>query len=152
MNLSSESLLRRKLSTGCSEASISHESTEKSSDMDARVKAAIAVMHQSLSDHLSIRTLAKNVNLSSTRLRQLFKQETSRSPMEYLGQLRLEKAAELLGRTFLSVKEVTSLCAIREASHFVRKFKKQYGLTPTEFRTVFWIVESRSATIHSGCN
>jgi transcriptional regulator GlxA family with amidase domain len=101
MNLSSESLLRRKLSTGYSGASISHGSTGKSSDMDARVKAAIAVKHQSLSDYLSIRTLAKNVNLSSTRLRQLFKQETSWSAMEYLGQLRLEKAAELLGRTFL---------------------------------------------------
>jgi transcriptional regulator GlxA family with amidase domain len=100
MNLSSESLPRRKLSTDCSEASISHESTGKSSDMDARAKAAIAVMHQSLSDYLSIRTLAKNVNLSSTRLRQLFKQETSGSPMEYLGQLRLEKGRRVTRKDF----------------------------------------------------
>jgi transcriptional regulator GlxA family with amidase domain len=102
--------------------------------MDLRVETTINLMHKSLADRLSIRTLAIKVNLSSTRLRQLFRKETGRSPLGYLNELRLKSAAQLLRSTFLSVKEVTSRAGIRDTSHFVRSFKKQYGLTPSEFR------------------
>jgi transcriptional regulator GlxA family with amidase domain len=102
--------------------------------MDMRVKATINLMHKLLGERLSIRTLARNVNLSSTRLRQLFRKETGRSPQGFLKELRLMSAAQLLRNTFLSVKEVTSRTGIRDSSHFVRSFKKQYGLTPSEFR------------------
>jgi transcriptional regulator GlxA family with amidase domain len=108
--------------------------TKERPDMDLRVKTTINLMHESLTDRLSIRSLARNVNLSSTRLRQLFRKETGRSPLVYLNELRLESAAQLLRSTFLSVKEVTSRTGIRDTSHFVRSFKKQYGLTPSEFR------------------
>ena len=101
--------------------------------MDHRVSAAISIMHRQLTDRVSILRLSRSVNLSSSRLRQLFKQDTGRSPMEYLTELRLERAAELLRSTFLSVKEVTALSGIRDASHFARRFKRQYGLTPSEF-------------------
>lgn len=92
--------------------------------MDIRVTATINLMHEFLADPLSIRTLARNVNLSPTRLRQLFRKETGQSPMEYLNELRLRKAAQLLSSTFLTVKEVTWRTGIRDASHFVRGFKK----------------------------
>jgi transcriptional regulator GlxA family with amidase domain len=108
--------------------------TKERPDMDLRVKATINLMHESLTHRLSIRSLARTVNLSSTRLRQLFRKETGRSPLGYLNELRLESAAQLLRGTFLSVKEVTSRVGIRDTTHFVRSFKKQYGLTPSEFR------------------
>jgi transcriptional regulator GlxA family with amidase domain len=102
--------------------------------MDARVKSAINIMHQGVASPLSMRTLSKNVKLSSPRLRQLFKKETGRSPMQYLKALRMQQAERLLGRTFLSIKEVTFLSGMRDVSHFVRDFKDQYGVTPSEFR------------------
>jgi hypothetical protein len=59
--------------------------------MNARVTAVISVMHGALADELSIATLSKRVNLSPARLRQLFKTETGRSPMQYLKELRMQE-------------------------------------------------------------
>jgi transcriptional regulator GlxA family with amidase domain len=103
--------------------------------MDARVEATISLMHKSLANRISIRTLAENVNISSTRLRQLFRKETGRSPLLYLNELRLTRAAQMLSNTFLSVKEVTFLCGMKDVSHFVRDFKKRFGRTPSEYRS-----------------
>lgn len=102
--------------------------------MDGRVKAVIDLMEESMSRQLSIPTLARNVNLSSTRLRQLFRKETGGSPVEYLTKLRVKRAAQLLRSTFLSIKEISSLCGVRDGGYFVRELKKQYGLTPSAFR------------------
>lgn len=102
--------------------------------MDVRVKAAIDTMQKSLPDRLSIGAISKSVNLSPSGFRQLFKKETGRSPIKYLNELRLQRAAQLIRSTFLSIKEVTALTGIGDTSHFVRSFKKQYGQTPSEFR------------------
>lgn len=103
--------------------------------MDLRVRKVIDIMHQSLSTRPSVRTLSQCVNLSPSRLRQLFKKETGKSPMGYLTEMRLAKAAQLIKGTFLSIKEVGALTGTGDASHFVRAFKRQYGHTPTTFRT-----------------
>jgi transcriptional regulator GlxA family with amidase domain len=108
------------------------------SGMDARIETVLHIMRQSFAEQLSVSTLSAVVNLSPTRLRQLFKHETGRSPMRFLKDLRLQRARQLLDSTFLSVKEVTSLVGLEDVSHFVRDFKKQYGLTPTEFRRRHW--------------
>jgi transcriptional regulator GlxA family with amidase domain len=102
--------------------------------VDARVQTAIETMHRLLSDRLSICTLSKSVNLSPARLRQLFKEETGRSPLQYLRDLRLQVARELLRSTFLSIKEVAFRSGAQNLSHFMRQFKKQCGVTPSEFR------------------
>jgi transcriptional regulator GlxA family with amidase domain len=102
--------------------------------MDARVKATIRMMHRLASDKLSIDLLSRSVNLSPARLRQLFDKETGRSPIQYLKQLRMKRAAALLRSSFLSVKEVVFASGARDVSNFVRDFKKQYGLTPSKFR------------------
>jgi AraC family carnitine catabolism transcriptional activator len=102
--------------------------------MDRRVKGAISIMHQSVAAQLSMSTLSSRLNISSDRLRQLFKKEIGLSPTQYLRDLRMQRAARLLGSTFLSIKEITAACGIKDVSHFVRDFKKQHGSTPTVFR------------------
>src|SRR5260370_34640253 len=100
--------------------------------MDARVAATIGFMGESLMDHLSIWTLSKRVNLSPTRLRQLFKKNTGQSPMQYLRNLRMQRAEHLLRSTFLSIKEVSFFVGAKHVSHFVRDFKKKCGSTPSQ--------------------
>jgi transcriptional regulator GlxA family with amidase domain len=102
--------------------------------MDHRVTAAISIMHRQLVGGVSILRLSRSVNLSSSRLRQLFKEDTGRSPMQYLQDLRMRNAENMLRSTFLSVKEIGFLSGWTDLSHFVRCFKKQYGVTPSEFR------------------
>jgi transcriptional regulator GlxA family with amidase domain len=102
--------------------------------MDRRVDRLIAMMKDSLNQRLSEKIMARSVNLSPARLRQLFKKETGRSPVQYLRCLRTKTAAFLLQTSFLSIKEVAFHTGSGDVSHFVRDFKKQYGVTPTEFR------------------
>jgi transcriptional regulator GlxA family with amidase domain len=103
-------------------------------DIDPRVRAVIAVMRNLVADDLRISVLASNVNLSTARLRQLFKKQTGQAPSQYLKKLRLDTAAVLLETSFLSIKEVVFKSGSQDVSNFVRDFKKLYGVTPSRFR------------------
>jgi len=102
--------------------------------MDARVETVIRIVGQGRDDQISVQTLSKSVNLSPSRLRQLFKMETGLSPLQYIKHVRLERAANLLQSSFLSIKEVIFQSGARDVCNFVREFKKRYGVTPSEFR------------------
>ena len=83
-------------------------------------------------------TLAALVDLSPSRFRHLFKQETGTSPAQYLKEFRLRKAEVMLRTTFLSVKQVLKQVGLGSNSHFVRDFRKLHGMTPTAYRRVVW--------------
>lgn len=100
--------------------------------MDQRVRTVIALTKAHLDRKLSIREMAGAVHLSPSHLRQLFKDETSMSLARYLREVRMQKAKELLETTFLSVKEIAAKVGISDVSHFVRDFKKAYGITPLQ--------------------
>jgi transcriptional regulator GlxA family with amidase domain len=102
--------------------------------MDARVKHVIELFRADLTQRLSEGTVSKRVNVSPARLRQLFKKETGLSPIKYLKRLRMRGAAKLLKSSFYSIKEIAFQTGSGDASHFVRDFRKHFGLRPTEFR------------------
>jgi len=103
--------------------------------MDLRIEVIIRILRQNIRGHLSMRLLAKRVNLSASHLRQLFKVETGISPMQFLRNLRMERSCALLLSSFLSIKEVSFESGFPDVSHFERDFKRCYGMTPSEFRS-----------------
>jgi transcriptional regulator GlxA family with amidase domain len=102
--------------------------------MDIRVRQALRLMSRDLSHPLNLKDVARAVSLSTPRLRYLCKAETGMTPARYLKAMRMQEARRLLETTFLSVKQVAAEIGIRDVSHFVRDFKKAYGLTPTQHR------------------
>ena len=88
--------------------------------------------------------LASMVNLSPSRLRHLFKQETGLTPSQYLKQARLRKAEVLLRTSFLTIKEIANHVGLTSAGHFVREFRKLYGLSPTAYRQRNGLTNNRS--------
>src|SRR5215204_172902 len=105
--------------------------------MEYRVRQAIALAEESLHKGWSPAKLAAVVNLSPSRLHQLFKEETGLPPARYLRQLRMRRAKKLLETTHLSVKQVMAGVGVTDESHFVRDFKKCCGLTPARYRERF---------------
>lgn len=102
--------------------------------MDLRVQQALRLISQDVRRPLVLKEIARAVNLSTPRLRYLFKAETGMTPAQHLKSLRMEKAKELLETTFLNVKQIMLQVGIKDESHFVRDFRELYGRTPTEYR------------------
>jgi|SRR5918993_1972669 transcriptional regulator GlxA family with amidase domain len=102
--------------------------------MDRRVQRVIQMIEEDIRVNLTLAEMAEAVNLSPSHLYHLFKSETGLAPTRYVKSLRMSKAKELLETTFLSVKEIVILIGAPDGSHFVRDFKRQYNLTPTQYR------------------
>ena len=102
--------------------------------MDPRIELAIKLMETETLKNVPIHCLARRVNLSPWHFAHLFKRETSLSAKRYARNLKIRRAQELLGGTFLSVKEVAARVGFGDRSHFSRDFKKFCGEAPQNFR------------------
>lgn len=83
---------------------------------------------------LSVKELAESVYLTPTYLSGLFKRKTGRTIGETITQVRMEKAAELLLDPQLKLYHVARQVGYEDPNYFCKIFKKQMGLTPSEYR------------------
>ena len=61
---------------------------------------------------------------------------TGRTPVEYIREMRMKRAAELLSQGKFSVSEVMYTVGFSNSSYFSKCFSKEYGMTPTEYMKV----------------
>jgi len=111
--------------------------------MDRRVKLVISKIEDDPARYQSSK-LASLVNLSPSRLRHLFKQETGLTPVQYLKLARLHKAEVLLRTSFLTIKEICNQVGMTSSGNFVREFRKLYGISPTAYRQRNGLTNNRS--------
>ena len=102
--------------------------------MDRRIELVLIEIESDAARFWETAELAALVNLSASRFRHLFKEETGVSLGVYLRERRLARAELLLRTTFLSIKEVMSEAGMSSMSHFVSYFKKRYGVSPSGYR------------------
>jgi AraC-like DNA-binding protein len=102
--------------------------------MADRVKRVIELMEGDPGRNFTLGKMAQSVNLSAPYFCYLFKTFTGVPPAKYLKSLRMQQAATLLTTTFLSIKEIVRQVGLTDDSHFVRDFKRHFGMTPSEYR------------------
>ena len=102
--------------------------------MDRRIELIISKIRTEPARQWDIPALAALVNLSPSRFRHLFKQETGNTPAQYIREVRLRRAATMLRNTFLTIKQVLKHVGLGSNAHFVRDFRKLHGMTPTAYR------------------
>jgi transcriptional regulator GlxA family with amidase domain len=100
--------------------------------VDPRVARALFLIDQH--DVTDVASLAAHVNLSAARFRYLFRLHISTPLAKYLKQRRLSAAEALLRRSFLTVQEISAASGFKSQCHFVREFRKQFGLPPAAYR------------------
>lgn len=77
--------------------------------------------------------LAKQVSISEVYLRKLFSTHLNMTPKQYILDLRIQKAQQLLTDTEYSVTTISELCGFSSLYHFSRAFHTKTGMTPTEY-------------------
>ncbi|HXY23300.1 MAG TPA: helix-turn-helix transcriptional regulator [Candidatus Acidoferrum sp.] len=82
----------------------------------------------------TIRDLALEFNLSPSRLQRLFKHETGICMGEWLSEQRLQRAARLLAKSYLSVKEIAHTVGYEHPSSFIRAFERRFTQAPVQYR------------------
>jgi AraC-like DNA-binding protein len=83
---------------------------------------------------LSLRKVAKAVNISANHLSEKFKQVTGMNFVEYIAHTRFKNACHLLRNSNLRVSEIAFAVGFQSLSQFNRVFKKLSGKSPTQYR------------------
>lgn len=89
---------------------------------------------QRFQDNVTLQMAADHVHVTPYWLSKLFKKETGFNFLEYVTDVRLSKAAELLMDLSYKVYQISFLVGYQDPVHFSRLFKKKYSCTPQEYR------------------
>jgi AraC family transcriptional regulator len=99
----------------------------------AALQRAVDYLHLHGSEDVSLLDLAESAGMSAAHFSRLFRQKLGVSPHQYLIRLRCEQACEMLRRGRLTVAEIAQNVGFFDQSHLNRHFKRQYGVTPSEW-------------------
>lgn len=105
-----------------------------SSYMQAEIEYARRYFNEHYSDSISIQDYADSRNMSVCYFQRNFKQIVKHTPMQYLLIIRINNAASLLETTDYSVMQIASMVGYEDPLYFSRLFRKQKGLSPSEYR------------------
>lgn len=83
---------------------------------------------------ISLDEVSRIVNISPYYFSKIFKDQTGKNFIEYLTELRIEKAKQLLSQTEMSMKEICANIGYTDPNYFSRTFKKNVGITPTDYK------------------
>ncbi|WP_169090543.1 helix-turn-helix domain-containing protein [Paenibacillus sp. PL91] len=116
---------------------------QSSSQLSKDVGKAIKYIQANYQGSCSISALADTLQVSPNYLSTLFRKEAKLTFTDYLTQVRIEKAKELLTSTQLKSYEIAELTGFSDDSYFSRAFKNKTGVRPNEFRKM-WVNHERT--------
>ena len=108
---------------------LSEEDVNKSDYVDK----ALHYMQANYANHITIQEIADSLGLNRKYFCTLFSQKTGFTPIEYLGNYRLSKAAELMTIHKQSPTTAALSVGYTDIYHFSKAFKKKYGLSPRNY-------------------
>ena len=101
----------------------------------AKIEQAKMRMNQDVLKKIEFEALAKDLGMSYSWFRKVFKECTGYSPAKYFQEIKLRKAKQMLVESSHSVKEIAYQLDYISLENFYALFKKSTGLTPLEYRT-----------------
>ena len=98
------------------------------------IKNAKTYIEQNYAKDLILDDVSKELMISPYYFSKLFKKRTGSTFIEYVTNIRIERAKELLRNTTKSIKEICMEVGYADANYFSRAFKKNVGVTPSEYK------------------
>ena len=104
-------------------------------DYIQRINKVVTYINNHLDETLDLKTLANEAALSDFHFHRIFKALKGEAIGGYITRLRLEATARLLRYTALTIEEIAFNIGYETPASLSKAFKKQYGISPTEYRT-----------------
>lgn len=98
------------------------------------VVLCINYIYSHIHDRITVKTLAEHINLSESYLSKLFVKEMKMSISEYILNLKVDKAKNLLQYSEYSIIDISNYLSFSSQSHFISVFSKKVGTTPRRYR------------------
>ncbi|KRM43847.1 AraC family transcriptional regulator [Lentilactobacillus parafarraginis] len=90
-----------------------------------------------MANTLNVEEVANCVNLNRDYLTRIFKRQTGMTVLQYINKQRIDVATTLLVRTEMSIKEIAYSSYFTNPKMFMRRFKRETGLSPSEYRSLY---------------
>ena len=102
-----------------------------------KINKVVQYIELNLMNELNLRQIAAYVNLAPAYLSRVFNQEIGMSLAQYITEMRMAKASELLMRTSLTVQTISEQIGFKQMSYFSQKFKQHFEMTPLQYRNKY---------------
>lgn len=91
-------------------------------------------INKNYAENITLKSLSKQFNLSSSYLSRQFKGTTGFGINEYLNKIRLMNSETLIKNSHFSITEIAEKCGFNDSNYFSTLFKRLKGMTPTEYK------------------
>jgi len=104
---------------------------------NAKLKTMMFFIDEHYKEKITLREIAAAGGVSQTLCNQIFHKYTEKSPIEYLMHFRCRKVADLLQTGTMPMTEIADVTGFSGASYMAETFKKNFNMTPSEFKKKF---------------
>ena len=95
---------------------------------------ATAIVEREYATQLSLDVIARRVASSRRQLQRAYSEVGHTTFREHLTRVRMERAADLLARRSVTVREVAHRVGYRQPAQFAKAFRRHHGVAPSGFR------------------
>lgn len=114
------------------------KNTNSSDNNENRIQEACQYICKYYSNAISLESIAKIVYMSPTYFSKKFKKVTGMGFVEFLNNIRIKNATDMLSDTQLSINDIAILCGYQDTNYFSDVFRKIVGTSPNSYRKKSW--------------
>ncbi len=100
----------------------------------SKINKVLNYIDQHLDAPLTNEELAGSIHMVPNSFARLFKQQTGRSPQDFVRKKRVENASRLLYHSDQSIKQISDECGFNDRYYFTRVFSREMGISPARYR------------------
>ncbi|MBP1154121.1 MULTISPECIES: response regulator [unclassified Paenibacillus] len=108
--------------------------SQKNKEYSPLIRNILQYIETHYKENISLKSLGEHFHVSANYISRLFKQEVERGLFDYINDIRIEKAKELLKDYRYKIYEVAELVGFNSQVHFAIVFHKYVGMAPKEYR------------------
>ncbi len=105
-----------------------------SDDRDEDMRNILSYINENFRRNLTTEELAEFCHMHPTHFIRAFKTKMAQTPHQYINDIRMEYARQLLDRSDRSIVEIAEEAGFYDLAHFSRRFKRYFAMSPTQYR------------------